>query len=119
MNWQYLYLLFQSNFFEVLICLYFYRGRLPWMRIVLLVSICNAITHPLVIFGFLRHTSFSFLVGILTAEIFAITVEAALHSSDKHIPHLRALCASTIANLVSWQIGPALTTVLFMRDHLK
>ncbi len=119
MNWQYLYVLFQSNFFEVLVCLYFYRGRISWQRIILLVSICNAITHPLVIFGFLRHTSFSFLVGIVTAEIFAITAEASLHSADKRIPPLRAVAASTVANLVSWQAGPIFTTLLFMRDRLQ
>lgn len=119
MNWQYLYVLFQSNLLEVLVCLYFYRTRMPWWRIIAMVSICNAITHPLVIFGFLRHTGFSFLVGIITAEIFAITAEATLHSADKRIPKLRALAASTFANLVSWQMGPVLTTLFFMRDQLE
>lgn len=119
MNWHYLYLLFQSNLLEVIVFAMLYYKRISLTRIVLLVSISNAITHPIVIFGFLRSSHVSFLVGIVMAELFAIFVEAAFHSQEKNISSWAALKASTLANLVSWQIGPVLTTLIFMRDKLQ
>lgn len=119
MNWQYLYLLFQSNLLEIFVFAYFYRKHLALKRTIALVSISNAITHPLVIFGFLRSSYVTFLIGIVIAELFAIFVEAGFHSREKRIPSLTALNASIAANLFSWQVGPIFTTLIFMRDKLQ
>jgi hypothetical protein len=118
MNWNYFYLFFQSNLLEVVFLIYFYRQYLSTIKITALVTVCNSITHPIVIFIILKNSSLSFMTSILLAEAFAIVAEMILHKYATKMTWKSAFTGSLLANLLSWQLGPILTTVVFMREHL-
>lgn len=110
----YLYVFLQSNLLEVLP--YFWllplaRGR-GLARTLVKVTLLNSLTHPIVFFG-LMNLPFTFLTNIALAEGFAVVAEAIALSLLCHQPRGRAFFASLLANLVSWQLAPMLTYVLF------
>ncbi len=110
----YLYIFLQSNFLEVPFYFFLLRAFLPKSKLeaVFLLSLMNSLSHPIVFFG-LMSLPMSYLSVILIAEIFAITSEAVFLHKTQKIPLMLALKTSTIANLVSWQLGPVLTYLIF------
>lgn len=108
---SYLYVFLQSNGLELPVYAWLYHKHSSWGRAILIASVANAMTHPIVFFGWLGKPM-PYLQGILLAEAFAILAETGLHRIA--IRDL-SLCfrASFIANLVSWQLGPLLTYWLF------
>lgn len=120
-SFSYFYVFLQSNLLEVPFYFMIYKEvrrlklisaqRTLW-DFFFLVTLSNMITHPIVFFV-IMSAKISFLYGILAAEGFAIVGEALLHRYFLKIPLKYTLSASTIANLVSWQLGPMITYALF------
>ncbi len=120
---SYLLTYLQSNFLEVpFFCVAHHllsTKRNLWSS-VLTTSLANAITHPIVFFVWLSSGShLNWLSGILFAEAFAIIGEIALHGYALGL-HCRrdwmlVAVGSLIANLVSWELGPILTWLSFLR----
>lgn len=117
MNLSYLYIFLQSNALEIPSSIFFYKGIRPvanpiW-RIILVVTLSNLVTHPTVFFGFMTSGN-SYLVSTLAAEAFAIFAESVLHFIFlDQISYKHTLLNSLIANLISWQVAPLLTWLLF------
>lgn len=122
MNWHYLYVFFQSNGLEVLFLLFFYKwfqpkdGLSAW-NITTKVTLANSITHPIVLFLLLKGP-LSYLYAILIAESFAILAETFLHAKYLNITYRKAFIGSLLANLISWQFGTVLTTLIFLSDRV-
>jgi hypothetical protein len=114
MNLDYLYVFFQSSLLETLIYYFFYRSQRNLLEIIALVTFANAITHPLVFFGFLA-SPLAYLSAILYAELFAIAGEFMLHSYFGGLRYSRAGIASLSANLFSWQVAPMITYFIFYK----
>lgn len=123
---SYFYVFMQSNLLEVPFYFMIYKEvrRLKLINIqynlwdfFFLVSLSNLMTHPLVFFV-IMSAKISFLSGILIAEGFAIFAEALLHHFVFKIPLKYAFSASTLANLVSWQLGPMITYAIFYSTDL-
>jgi hypothetical protein len=122
MNWHYLYVFFQSNGLEVLFLLGFYRfyqarDRLGGGDIALKVTLANTLTHPIVLFLILKGP-FTYFWAIVIAESFAVLGETWLHQRYLNISWKKAFLGSLLANLISWQMGPILTTLIFLRDRV-
>lgn len=118
---SYFYIFMQSNAMEVPFYLVAYREVMRHQHLseqrsnvdmALLVTLSNMITHPIVFFVIMA-AKIPFLWGILIAEGFAIVGEAALHAYFFGFNFRYTLTASTMANLVSWQLGPMVTYWLF------
>ena len=116
MSFDYVYIFLQSSLLETLVYWAFYRRRLSLGAIVTLVTASNALTHPVVFFGFLA-SSLSYLAAILLAEGFAVAAETGLHrwGAAGRLSWARAFAAAVVANLFSWQVAPALTYFFFLR----
>ena len=112
MNFEYVYTFMQSNLLEVPVYWLFYRKRLGIGRTLLLVTLANAVTHPLVFFGFMG-SRLSFLTSIVLAEIFAVVAETLLDRTFAQIPLGLAFVAALAANLFSWQLAPILSYFIF------
>lgn len=122
MSWlSYYYIFLQSNALEIPFYLTAYREvmrtrsqaeKRSLLDMVLLVTLSNMITHPIVFFVIMSQ-KIPFLWGILIAESFAIIGEAFLHAKVFKMDLRYTLTSSTIANLVSWQIGPMITYWFF------
>lgn len=118
---SYFYVFMQSNLLEIPFYLMIYKDvrrlklisaqRSLW-DFFFLVTLSNMMTHPIVFFV-IMSSKVSFLSGILIAESFAIIGEALLHHYFIKIPFKYSFGASTIANLISWQLGPMLTYTFF------
>ena len=122
MNWHYLWVFFQSNGLEVLFLLFFYKfyqakDRISYTDIAAKVTLANTITHPIVLFVILKGP-FTYLWAILIAEGFAIVAETFLHKKYLGLSLKRAFLGSLIANLISWQFGTVLTTLIFLSDRV-
>lgn len=123
MNWQYLYVFFQSNILEVLFLLWFYgiykytKSSPSFKSIFLRVTLANSITHPVVLFLIMKGP-FSYLMAILLAEAFAVIAEVYFHQRYLNVPFQKAIVGSFIANVISWQMGTMLTTVIFLSDRV-
>ncbi len=121
MNWHYLYIFFQSNLLEVLFLVFFYpmfaKSRPQWLKVALFVTLANSMTHPWVVF-FLVKGPWTYIGGILVAEAFAIVSEVFLHRYALGLNYREAIIGSVVANLISWQLGPLLTGILFLSDKL-
>ena len=120
MSWHYFYTFFQSNGLEVLFLLFFYpvgKGVIKsrW-NILTIVTLGNSITHPIVLFLFLKGP-YSYLVGVVLAESFAVISETFIHRYLLQISWGRAFWGSLMANLLSWQLGTLMTTWFFL-GHL-
>lgn len=117
MTWaSYSYIFLQSNFLEIPLYLYFYhqflKTRYSLTDQVLLVTLSNLITHPIVFF-IIMALPFSFLTNILLAESFAILGEYLIHRKLLNLPKKTVLKASITSNLFSWQLAPILTYAIF------
>ncbi len=55
----------------------------------------------------------NYIENILIAEAFAIIAETFIHSWATKMPIRQAFAASLVANIVSWQVAPLLTYLLF------
>ena len=109
---SYLYVFIQSNLIEIVIYYLFYRKLLGFSKSAMLTTFSNSITHPLVFFGFMAMGK-TYLTSILLAESFAIIGETFLHWYFGKIGFARAATAALVANLVSWQLAPMLTYLIF------
>lgn len=112
---SYLSIFLQSNLLELPIYLSFFAQqkklfRWPW--VVLFVTMMNAVTHPVVFFG-IMNLPLTYLQTILLAETFAIVAEAMLLKWLLKNHFAMCLLASLLANLLSWQLGPILTYLVF------
>ena len=109
----YLYVFLQSNLLEVLPYFLLLPGARGWglARTAAMVTLLNSLTHPIVFFG-LMNLPFTFLTNISLAEGFAVGAEAIALTLLCNQPRGRAIFASLIANLVSWQLAPILTYAL-------
>jgi hypothetical protein len=114
MSWSYVYIFLQSSCLEVLIYYFCYSRTHSLKKVFLLTTFANAITHPIVFFGFMQ-SSLSYLIAILGAEIFAIVGETALHSYAGKIPWRKTLPAAALANTFSWQVAPILTYFILLK----
>ena len=113
--WHYLYILFQSNLIEVLLMLLLWPRLMPKNTWALRITATNAISHP-VVFFVLMKLPFGYLWNILIAEAFAIGFETLVYRRVFGLK--QAFTASLLANLVSWQLAPVLTALIFLRDRL-
>ena len=111
---DYGYIFLQSNFIEIIVFYIFYRNRMSFVQVLILTSLANSITHPVVFFGFMK-SGLSYLVAVCLAEIFAVIVETFLHGHYGKLNYRRTALASLAANLVSWNIAPLLTYFVFLR----
>lgn len=112
---SYLYLFLQSNLLEWPLYLPFlvWRGRgLRWFEAAVVITLMNAVTHPLVFFGFM-NLPLSYLQNILLAESFAILSEGLFLAWFLRERRLATLAVSALANLLSWQWAPILTYLAF------
>ncbi len=110
---SYFYVFLQSNLLELPVYFWLWR-KVPgkkWPEGLALFTGMNAVTHPLVFFVLLS-LPISFLDGILLAEAVAIGAEAIFLLWFTGLGLRRCLGASVLANLVSWQVAPALTYLI-------
>lgn len=108
---DYFYLFLRSSTLEVPVYCIFYRRRHSLLATFLLVTLSNAFTHSFIFFGFMTGP-FTYLMGTLLSEVFAIAVEATLHWYFGKIPLRTTLKASIAANLLSWQVGPMISYMI-------
>lgn len=108
----YLYIFAQSAGIEALY-LYFVSKNKDFA---LKYFLFNSLTHPIVVFYFLADGRFSYLSGIIYGESFAVISEAILlyFFLEKKNFH-QWLGISLIANLISWQIAPMLSYLIFVK----
>lgn len=112
---SYLYIFLQSNLLEFPFYLWLLpdlRRELGVARTLWAVTLLNSITHPFVFF-FLMDLPLSYLETVLWAETFAVAGEALLLVLLLRVRFRRALLASLVANLISWQAAPVLTYLIF------
>lgn len=114
-NWHYLYVFAQSNLLEIAFLLFLWPRVRPKGKWFWRVTATNAVSHPIVFFALMK-LPFGYIWNILIAEAFAIGFEAFVYRRIFKLE--RALTASLLANLVSWQLAPPLTALLFLRDRL-
>jgi hypothetical protein len=88
-----------------------------WSKVLLMVSLVNSMTHPWVVFFFVKGP-WTYLEGILLAESFAIGSETLLYRYCLGLSLREAITGSLVANLISWQLGPVLTGLIFLLDYL-
>lgn len=112
----YLYIFFQSNLLEIPIYWFFYKKFAGGRKTISLVTYTNLMTHPIVFFGFFS-SGLSYIQATLCAELFAIVTEALVHWGvlRNETTFRKTFDASLLANLVSWQVAPLITYVLFFR----
>jgi hypothetical protein len=111
MNYDYLYTLIQSASLELaayLILMPIFITSSHRLKIVEAILPMNAITHA-IFFFLIMGLPINFLSNILIGEILVIIVEALMLRKLFLLNLSRALILSTLANLVSWQLGPILT----------
>jgi len=104
--------LFLQNLTIELGILFLFFWREPKLRLLCVVLLANAFTHPWVVFGFLGHPGSPVLPRLLAAEFFAIVLEAFLYHKVLAKSFALALLASVLANLGSWELGPRLSFYL-------
>ena len=115
-NWSYVYIFIQSNLLEIPIYFiayfYFMKQQTSVLEVCKITSICNLITHPIVFF-FIMTLKIPYIFSILIAEAFAIVSESFLHNKYFRAKPRQTVTASIMANLVSWQVAPAMTYFIF------
>ena len=77
--------------------------------VLFLVLLANALTHPLVVFGFVAVPEAKLIVTLLMAQTFAIGVEAAIYWKKLNLSWWPALLWAGLANLLSWELSPRLS----------
>jgi hypothetical protein len=78
-------------------------------RVLFIVLLANALTHPLVVFGFIAYPEAKLIVTLLLAETFTILVEAYIYWKKLNLSWWLALLLAGVANLLSWELGPRLS----------
>lgn len=105
---SYFQLFLQSFAIEaVFLSLLLFRKNLG--RVLFVVLLANALTHPLVVFGIIAYPDIRVIVGLGIAEAFAILVEALIYWKKLDLKWWWALILSAAANLLSWELGPRLS----------
>ncbi len=104
---SYAYIFLQSCALEMPIYLAL-ANRTPRWQMALGIFAMNSVTHPVVFFG-IMNLPLTFLHTILLAEAFAVVTEALVLTRFARLNLRRAMTASVVANLFSWQFGPVLT----------
>ncbi len=105
---SYFQLFFQNFAIEaVFLGIVLFRKNLG--RVLFLVLLANALTHPLVVFGFIAYPDSTLIVTLLAAEAFTILVEASIYWKKLNLSWWTALITATLANLLSWELGPRLS----------
>lgn len=112
MSFMYLYVFLQSNLLEVPFYHLGLRRRQDWGRSLALVTLVNSLTQPIVFFG-IMNLRLSYLENILVAEAFAIIAETVAFRLLIGRRWRASLIAAFVANLISWQLAPILTYLLF------
>lgn len=113
MTWNYLFTFAQTCLLELPFYALF-LGLGPGVRLRTLTAVLalNAVTHPLVFFGFMALKA-TLVQNILLAELFAFSFEAWACFYFLGLKPQAAILASGLANFVSWQFGPILTYLWF------
>lgn len=112
MTFMYLYIFLQSNLLEVPFYYLFFKKDFKLKKILTSTTAINSLTHPIVFF-ILMNLKQPYLQNILVAEAFAISIETIFFLYLLRVSFVRAFIASSVANLVSWQIAPLITYALF------
>ena len=101
--------LFLQNFAieAVFLSLVLFRQKLG--RVLFLVLLANALTQPLVVFGFIAVPEAKIIWTLLLAEIFAIGVEGYIYWKKLDLSPSKAWLLALLANLLSWELGPRLS----------
>ena len=108
----YLQLFLQNYLLECCILLpCFYKKGVA--RVLTVALLANAVTHPLVVFGFLGVSGLTLAKSLLAAEAFAVGFEAVAYHYTVPVRWWAAIGVSLLANLFSWEIGPRLSYLLF------
>lgn len=97
--------------------LVWYRGvsskaRLSWepkglLKIALLVTLANSLTHPLVFFGFMASGK-PYLWAVLGGQAFAVCIKCLVYFSTVRAPLANTAAIAFWSSLVSWQIAPVI-----------
>ena len=111
-TWHYFYIILQSNLLEIPFYFWFYRKSQSFAKSAATTTVMNSMTHPLVYFAFM-NLSMTYLNKILLAEGFAILSESLFYHRFLKLELKYTFIAAFIANLVSWQLAPMLTYLLF------
>lgn len=112
----YFYTWLQSNILEWIIylpALHFLSKTQKNSANWLFITLCNAITHPIVFFGFMASL-LTLKSSILFAEAFAVLGESLLifYFYPLRINFWKILGIALLANLVSWQLAPYCTYMI-------
>ncbi|QLY24053.1 hypothetical protein [Bdellovibrio sp. KM01] len=110
---SYVYIFLQSSTIEVFVYFLFYRKLKAFGATFVLTTLANTLTHP-VVFFVIMASRLSYIEAILLAEGFAFVAETFLHAYFGKLPLKTTWKASLTANLVSWQLAPILTYLLFI-----
>jgi hypothetical protein len=89
-----------------------YRKYQSSARTIILVTLSNLFTHPIVFFGFMS-SHWPYLWAVLGAETFAVLVEGLI--AWALIPRIslsRTLGYALLANLFSWQVAPMISWII-------
>ena len=112
MTFMYLYIFLQSNLLEIPFYYLFFKKDFDFKKILTGTTAINSLTHPIVFFV-LMNLKQPYLQNILVAEAFAILMETIFLVYFLKSSLSRAFISASIANLVSWQVAPILTYILF------
>ncbi len=106
---SYVYTFLQSSTLEFPLCAYAFRRKVSLWRSLLLVTLVNLVTHPIVFFGFMS-SRLPYVWAVPLAEVFAMVSEMFLYYFFlRGLTFRRAFVASLVANLFSWQVAPVMT----------
>ncbi len=111
----YLFIFLQSNLLEFpvyLPCLRKLRPDLKTRTAAAFITGMNALTHP-VVFFVLMNRSGTYLGNVLIAEGFAVVSETLFLWKGLRVRPRTAFLVSFAANLLSWQVAPMTTYLLF------
>jgi hypothetical protein len=111
---NYFELFLQTLLIEIVFLLLFFRKENKG-RVLLIVTLANAITHPWVVFGWVSFPHSNVFRVVLLAELFAVTVEAVIYLEVLRVRPIMAFTGSLLANLLSWELGPRLS--FFLRHY--
>lgn len=112
MSLTYLYIFLQSNLLEVPFYYLCFKKNNSFGKVLTFTTAINSLTHPIVFFVLMNMKN-SYLQNILVAEIFAISAESIFFFYFLKLTFKKAFIGSFFANLVSWQVAPLLTYLLF------
>lgn len=112
MNFIYFYIFLQSNLLEAPFYFLFFKKQNSFFKILCLTTAVNSLTHPIVFFV-LMNMKTPYLSTIMNAETFAIITETLFFYRFLELDFKRCFLGSLTANLISWQLAPMITYVVF------